>query len=113
VWAHPSVCQWAWINQTENRGREILLTLNMDRKGIGDGSERTLEAHFITVSFSFFPHCVISLPPSLSLSLFLSISISLYLFFFPSPLLRQVSDLVLIDPIPEDIFEEDQWQKYW
>uniref|UniRef100_A0A8C8JE43 AB hydrolase-1 domain-containing protein n=1 Tax=Oncorhynchus tshawytscha TaxID=74940 RepID=A0A8C8JE43_ONCTS len=25
----------------------------------------------------------------------------------------QVSDLVLIDPIPEDIFEEDQWQKYW
>ncbi|KAL0984920.1 hypothetical protein UPYG_G00150480 [Umbra pygmaea] len=25
----------------------------------------------------------------------------------------QVSDLVLIDPIPEDIFEEEQWQKYW
>ncbi|XP_071031956.1 uncharacterized protein [Oncorhynchus clarkii lewisi] len=25
----------------------------------------------------------------------------------------QVSDLVLIDPIPEDIFEEDHWQKYW
>lgn len=27
--------------------------------------------------------------------------------------LRQVSDLVLIDPIPEDIFEEDQWKEYW
>eukprot|EP00064_Thunnus_orientalis_P001415 superscaffoldBa00000096_g1418 len=26
---------------------------------------------------------------------------------------RQVSDLVLIDPIPEDIFEEDQWKEYW
>ncbi|XP_023835835.1 uncharacterized protein si:dkey-122a22.2 isoform X2 [Salvelinus sp. IW2-2015] len=26
---------------------------------------------------------------------------------------QQVSDLVLIDPIPEDIFEVDQWQKYW
>ncbi|XP_062255597.1 uncharacterized protein si:dkey-122a22.2 [Platichthys flesus] len=25
----------------------------------------------------------------------------------------QVSDLVLIDPIPEDIFEEDQWKQYW
>lgn len=25
----------------------------------------------------------------------------------------QVSDLVLIDPIPEDVFEEDQWQEYW
>ncbi|KAK2844151.1 hypothetical protein Q5P01_010810 [Channa striata] len=25
----------------------------------------------------------------------------------------QVSDLVLIDPIPEDIFEEDQWNEYW
>ncbi|XP_041650316.1 uncharacterized protein si:dkey-122a22.2 [Cheilinus undulatus] len=25
----------------------------------------------------------------------------------------QVSDLVLIDPIPEDIFEEDQWNDYW
>ncbi|XP_030249358.1 uncharacterized protein LOC115567177 [Sparus aurata] len=25
----------------------------------------------------------------------------------------QVSDLVLIDPIPEDLFEEDQWKKYW
>ncbi|XP_028325715.1 uncharacterized protein LOC114477553 isoform X1 [Gouania willdenowi] len=25
----------------------------------------------------------------------------------------QVSDLVLIDPIPEDIFEEDTWNKYW
>uniref|UniRef100_A0A3Q2DYQ6 Si:dkey-122a22.2 n=1 Tax=Cyprinodon variegatus TaxID=28743 RepID=A0A3Q2DYQ6_CYPVA len=25
----------------------------------------------------------------------------------------QVSDLVLIDPIPEDIFEEDQWKEYW
>ncbi|KAI3361455.1 hypothetical protein L3Q82_013618 [Scortum barcoo] len=24
----------------------------------------------------------------------------------------QVSDLVLIDPIPEDIFEEDQWKEY-
>lgn len=25
----------------------------------------------------------------------------------------QVSDLVLIDPIPEDAFEEDQWNGYW
>lgn len=25
----------------------------------------------------------------------------------------QVSDLVLIDPIPEDLFEEDQWKDYW
>lgn len=25
----------------------------------------------------------------------------------------QVSDLVLIDPIPEGVFEEDQWLKYW
>ncbi|XP_062321124.1 uncharacterized protein si:dkey-122a22.2 [Osmerus eperlanus] len=25
----------------------------------------------------------------------------------------QVSDLVLIDPIPEDIFEEDQWNQHW
>lgn len=25
----------------------------------------------------------------------------------------QVSDLVLIDPIPEDIFEENQWKEYW
>ncbi|KAM3614444.1 uncharacterized protein V6R79_014452 [Siganus canaliculatus] len=25
----------------------------------------------------------------------------------------QVSDLVLIDPIPEDVFEEDQWKEYW
>ncbi|XP_071325701.1 uncharacterized protein [Trachinotus anak] len=25
----------------------------------------------------------------------------------------QVSDLVLIDPIPEDVFEEDQWNEYW
>lgn len=25
----------------------------------------------------------------------------------------QVSDLVLIDPIPEDIFEEDLWKEYW
>ncbi|XP_028834920.1 uncharacterized protein LOC114789748 isoform X2 [Denticeps clupeoides] len=25
----------------------------------------------------------------------------------------QVSDLVLIDPIPEDVFEEEQWQQYW
>ncbi|XP_034554272.1 uncharacterized protein si:dkey-122a22.2 [Notolabrus celidotus] len=25
----------------------------------------------------------------------------------------QVSDLVLIDPIPEDLFEEDQWTDYW
>ncbi|XP_026150106.1 uncharacterized protein LOC113122770 [Mastacembelus armatus] len=24
-----------------------------------------------------------------------------------------VSDLVLIDPIPEDIFEEDQWKQHW
>ncbi|XP_030225982.1 uncharacterized protein si:dkey-122a22.2 [Gadus morhua] len=24
-----------------------------------------------------------------------------------------VSDLVLIDPIPEDVFEEDQWKEYW
>ncbi|XP_076006686.1 uncharacterized protein LOC143001025 [Genypterus blacodes] len=25
----------------------------------------------------------------------------------------QVSDLVLIDPIPEDIFLDDQWKEYW
>ncbi|XP_026865275.2 uncharacterized protein si:dkey-122a22.2 isoform X2 [Electrophorus electricus] len=25
----------------------------------------------------------------------------------------QVSDLVLIDPIPEDIFEDESWQQYW
>ncbi|XP_066546785.1 uncharacterized protein LOC136713563 [Amia ocellicauda] len=25
----------------------------------------------------------------------------------------EVSDLVLIDPIPEDIFTEDPWQQYW
>ncbi|XP_034029706.1 uncharacterized protein si:dkey-122a22.2 [Thalassophryne amazonica] len=25
----------------------------------------------------------------------------------------QVSDLVLIDPIPEDVFEEGQWMEYW
>ncbi|XP_057195869.1 uncharacterized protein si:dkey-122a22.2 [Triplophysa rosa] len=25
----------------------------------------------------------------------------------------QVSDLVLIDPIPEDVFEEEKWQRYW
>uniref|UniRef100_A0A3Q0R1P2 Si:dkey-122a22.2 n=1 Tax=Amphilophus citrinellus TaxID=61819 RepID=A0A3Q0R1P2_AMPCI len=25
----------------------------------------------------------------------------------------RVSDLVLIDPIPEDIFEEDKWMEYW
>ncbi|XP_047454274.1 uncharacterized protein si:dkey-122a22.2 [Mugil cephalus] len=25
----------------------------------------------------------------------------------------QVSNLVLIDPIPEDVFEEDQWKEYW
>lgn len=25
----------------------------------------------------------------------------------------QVSDLVLIDPIPEDVFEEDQWKDFW
>lgn len=25
----------------------------------------------------------------------------------------QVSDLVLIDPIPEGVFEEEQWQQYW
>ncbi|XP_034084782.1 uncharacterized protein si:dkey-122a22.2 [Gymnodraco acuticeps] len=25
----------------------------------------------------------------------------------------QVSDLVLIDPIPEDVFEDDQWKEYW
>ncbi|KAM6995595.1 uncharacterized protein LKV04_007774 [Tautogolabrus adspersus] len=25
----------------------------------------------------------------------------------------QVSDLVLIDPIPEDLFEEDEWKDYW
>nr|XP_020467265.1 uncharacterized protein LOC109966637 [Monopterus albus] len=25
----------------------------------------------------------------------------------------QVSDLVLIDPIPEDIFEEEQWNEHW
>lgn len=27
--------------------------------------------------------------------------------------LRQVSDLVLVDPIPEDVFEDDQWKEYW
>lgn len=31
----------------------------------------------------------------------------------PLIVLRQVSDLVLIDPIPEDVFEEDQWKEYW
>lgn len=31
----------------------------------------------------------------------------------PLVVLRQVSDLVLIDPIPEDIFEEDKWKEYW
>lgn len=31
----------------------------------------------------------------------------------PLCVLRQVSDLVLIDPIPEDIFEENQWKEYW
>lgn len=31
----------------------------------------------------------------------------------PLCVLRQVSDLVLIDPIPEDAFEEDQWKEYW
>lgn len=25
----------------------------------------------------------------------------------------QVSDLVLIEPIPEDVFEEEQWKEYW
>ncbi|CAF98061.1 unnamed protein product [Tetraodon nigroviridis] len=25
----------------------------------------------------------------------------------------QVSDLVLIDPIPEDVFEEERWKEYW
>ncbi|XP_040020972.2 uncharacterized protein LOC120810476 isoform X1 [Gasterosteus aculeatus] len=25
----------------------------------------------------------------------------------------QVSDLVLIDPIPEDVFEDEQWTQYW
>lgn len=25
----------------------------------------------------------------------------------------QVSDLVLIDPIPEDVFEEQKWQQFW
>ncbi|KAL4616990.1 hypothetical protein GN956_G22133 [Arapaima gigas] len=25
----------------------------------------------------------------------------------------EVSDLVLIDPIPEDVFEDDQWHQYW
>ncbi|XP_058504125.1 uncharacterized protein si:dkey-122a22.2 [Solea solea] len=25
----------------------------------------------------------------------------------------QVTDLVLIDPLPEDIFEEEQWKEYW
>ncbi|KAJ8394673.1 hypothetical protein AAFF_G00044760 [Aldrovandia affinis] len=25
----------------------------------------------------------------------------------------EVSDLVLIDPIPEDLFEEEQWRQYW
>ncbi len=32
---------------------------------------------------------------------------------FPPFVLRHVSDLVLIDPIPEDLFEEDQWKEYW
>lgn len=31
----------------------------------------------------------------------------------PLFVLRQVSDLVLIDPIPEDVFEEDLWKEYW
>lgn len=31
----------------------------------------------------------------------------------PLCVLRQVSDLVLIDPIPEDIFEEELWKEYW
>lgn len=31
----------------------------------------------------------------------------------PLRVLRQVSDLVLIDPIPEDVFEEEQWKEYW
>lgn len=31
----------------------------------------------------------------------------------PLCVLRQVSDLVLIDPIPEDVFEEEQWKDYW
>lgn len=31
----------------------------------------------------------------------------------PLVVLRQVSDLVLIDPIPEDIFEEDKWKEHW
>lgn len=31
----------------------------------------------------------------------------------PPCALRQVSDLVLIDPIPEAAFEEDQWKEYW
>ncbi|XP_027027287.2 uncharacterized protein si:dkey-122a22.2 isoform X2 [Tachysurus fulvidraco] len=26
---------------------------------------------------------------------------------------EQVSDLVLINPIPEDVFEEETWQQYW
>lgn len=26
---------------------------------------------------------------------------------------RQVSDLVLISPIPEDVFEEEMWRQYW
>ncbi|KAG9338241.1 hypothetical protein JZ751_026046 [Albula glossodonta] len=25
----------------------------------------------------------------------------------------EVSDLVLINPIPDDLFEEDQWRQYW
>lgn len=28
-------------------------------------------------------------------------------------LFREVSDLVLIDPIPEDVFEEEKWQQFW
>lgn len=31
----------------------------------------------------------------------------------PLCVLRHVSDLVLIDPIPEDIFEEELWTEYW
>lgn len=31
----------------------------------------------------------------------------------PLIVLRQVSDLVLIDPIPEEVFEQDQWNEYW
>lgn len=31
----------------------------------------------------------------------------------PLRVLRQVSDLVLIDPFPEDAFEDDQWKEYW